>query len=52
MMNDTEMVNFFATLWLSNGGDAEGFSWLWSKIQKRIKQIEEQTNKSKEITGD
>ena len=35
-MNDKELIDLMANTWISNGGDAEGFSWLWRKIQETI----------------
>ena len=33
-MEDEELVEMVARLWVSAGGDAEGFEWLKERIKK------------------
>jgi hypothetical protein len=40
-MNDNELIQAIANLWVSNGGDSEGFTWLQHRIRKEIERIEE-----------
>jgi len=40
-MNDTELIDLIACTWISNGGDGEGFGWLWGDIKERIEELEE-----------
>ena len=40
MANDEELVEEMAKLWVSLGGDAEGFEWLQHKIKQKIKELE------------
>ena len=39
-MNDKEMINEVAHLWIRNGGDYIGFQWCYQKIADRIKELE------------
>jgi len=39
-MGDKEIIEAVATLWISFGGDAEGFDWCKDKIKKKIKELE------------
>lgn len=40
-MNDNELIQAVANLWVSNGGDSEGFAWLQHKIREEIERREE-----------
>ena len=40
-MNDEELIDEIARLWIALGGDAEGFEWLEEKIKRRIEELEE-----------
>lgn len=40
-MEDEELVEMVARLWVALGGDAEGFEWLKEKIKRRIEDIKE-----------
>jgi len=44
-MNDTDLINLIAKIWMDNGGDAEGFVWVWSSIHQRIKEMEKEQAK-------
>jgi len=39
-MDDEKLVDEIARLWVSAGGDAEGFEWLQHKIKQRIEELE------------
>ena len=39
-MRDEELVDTVAKLWVSNGGDSDGFLFLFGKIIDRIKEME------------
>ena len=39
-MNDEEMIDGVAYLWIRNGGDYIGFQWCYQKIIDRIKELE------------
>ena len=39
-MNDNDRIDIIAFIWIKLGGDAEGFSWTYRKIQERIKELE------------
>jgi hypothetical protein len=39
-MNDKDLIDLIARTWINSGGDAEGFSWTYRKIQERIKELE------------
>jgi len=39
-MNDKELVNVVANIWISNGGDSEGFEWCYKDIKDRIMELE------------
>ena len=36
-----ELIDKMARLWISGGGDAEGISWCWKTIARRVMEIEE-----------
>ena len=40
-VEDDELIEMVAKLWVSAGGDAEGFEWLKEEIKRRIRDIEE-----------
>lgn len=35
-MSDERLIDEVATLWVENGGDAEGIAWCWKRIQEAI----------------
>jgi len=44
-MNDEQLVEKVAEIWVENGGDANGLDYLYLKLKKRIEEL--YTNKSK-----
>ncbi len=38
-MNDKQLIDAIAQLWIASGGDATGFEWCWFKILERIVEI-------------
>jgi len=38
MMTDDQLINEMAELWVVNGGDAEGISWCWQRIQQAVEE--------------
>jgi protein gp37 len=40
-VSDDELIQAVADLWVENGGDSEGFTWLQHRIRKEIERIEE-----------
>ncbi len=38
-MNDKELVELIAQIWISHGGDADGFTWCKRAIEKKIKEL-------------
>ncbi|MHA1225197.1 MAG: hypothetical protein ACTSPV_00475 [Candidatus Hodarchaeales archaeon] len=41
-MNDEELIELIATIWLKNGGDKFGFELLSSRIAERIEELEKE----------
>ena len=39
-MSDKDLIELICEIWIQNGGDAEGFSWVWGKILERLKALE------------
>ena len=39
MTSDTQLIEMIATLWVNNGGDAEGLDWVYSRLKKRIQEL-------------
>jgi hypothetical protein len=37
-LNDDELIDAVANLWISNGGDAEDFIYCWRFIQEAIEE--------------
>lgn len=35
-MSDEQLIDEIATLWVKNGGDAEGIVWCWKRIQEAV----------------
>ena len=40
---DDRIIDAVVQLWLSNGADAEGFSWCMGEILRRLREAEEET---------
>jgi len=38
-MNDVEIIETMANLWITLGGDAEGFLWCNQKIAEKIREL-------------
>lgn len=45
-MTDKEIIRDTAEFWLRNGGDAEGFSWVWSKILEELRRLEDEVKET------
>jgi len=43
-MNDRELIELVATIWVKNGGDREGFEWLQTKIAQKISEFQMENN--------
>ena len=41
-MNDNELIELIADIWVKNGGDAEGLDYVYEKLKARIKEKEEE----------
>lgn len=41
-MKDSELIEIMAKLWISSGGDSEGFNWLWLRIKEKIRELEQE----------
>ncbi len=39
-MNDNELIEKIALLWIECGGDSEGVEWCWRQLRDKIKEIE------------
>jgi hypothetical protein len=48
MMNDEQLIEAMAELWVSNGGDADGIVWCWHRIKEAV---ERKTATNNEVTG-
>ena len=35
-MSDERLIDEVATIWVENGGDAEGIAWCWKRIQEAV----------------
>ena len=35
-MNDEQLIEAMAELWVSNGGDADGIVWCWHRIKEAV----------------
>ena len=51
-MDDERLVDEIARLWVSAGGDAEGFEWLKERIKRRIKELEGERKNGKSKVRD
>ena len=40
-MNDKELIETIAQIWVSNGGDAEGLDWCYLKLKQKINELSE-----------
>ena len=40
-MNDKELINLVALIWIQNGGDALGFQYCYYAILEKIKKIDD-----------
>jgi len=40
-MTDNELIEATARFWIKHGGDSEGITWVWKKLQDKIKELEE-----------
>jgi len=49
MASDKEIIEAIATLWISLGGDKEGFEWCQDKIAKEIERKGKQSPKSPDL---
>jgi hypothetical protein len=36
-MNDDDLIDTVATLWVNNGGDADGLDWVYNKLKEKIR---------------
>ena len=43
-MSDNELISKVAEMWISNGGDSDGFSWCYIRILEKIKNMEGDKN--------
>lgn len=48
MMNDEQLIEAMAELWVNNGGDADGIDWCWHRIKEAV---ERKTATNNEVTG-
>ena len=44
--SDRKLIDLVAQVWVDNGGDAEGLSWVWQDLKKRIEEIENEKIKT------
>ena len=35
-MSDQQLSDYIASLWVENGGDAEGIAWCWGRIKEAV----------------
>ena len=44
-MSDERLIDLVATLWVENGGDAEGIVWNWGLIKEAVEaKLKEKTD--------
>ena len=41
-MNDSELIDRVAELWVECGGDAVGVEWSWRELRDRVREIEDE----------
>lgn len=41
-MSDQELIEAMARLWVENGGDAEGITWVWQRIRTAVEQLKQE----------
>ena len=51
-MDDKELIDMVARLWVDYGGDAEGMAYCWQDIRNRIMEIEEEKDNEPHINED
>ena len=37
-MTDSQLIEIIATIWVENGGDAEGLDWTYNQLKEAIEQ--------------
>jgi hypothetical protein len=40
-MNDPELIEKVAKLWIDLGGDAEGVEWCWHDLRDKVEELKE-----------
>jgi len=40
-MSDEKLIEEVAQLWVKSGGDAEGLDWVYNRLKKRIRELEQ-----------
>ena len=51
-MNDDELIDRVAHLWIACGGDADGVAWCWRSLQKRVAQLQSTQQEDEGVTDD
>ena len=46
-MNDKELIDRVARVWVSGGGDAEGMAYCWLDIAERVAEIKKQEEEAR-----
>lgn len=46
IMNDNELIEQIAQIWVDGGGDYDGFLYCFQKILKKIDEIREERNET------
>jgi hypothetical protein len=40
-MTDSQLINLIASIWVLNGGDAEGLDYCYGRLKEEIKKMED-----------